>query len=252
MYDQRVCRNFKDCIKTGNPAITPNNGNISINRSLIKNPEQLREVCVTKAMTVVGDNLTTTEIIDEIEKDLPFYKKSGGGVTLSGGEPLSQNGSISDLLTKVKEKQIHISVETSLHVTWKQIERCIGSVDCFMVDLKHIDKEKFRKYTDGALNLVLSNLKKLDDLNENIIIRIPVVPEFNHTKEEMYQIIDYIDSLKSVREVHFIPYHTWGAEKYIMLGMDNLYKDHRSISESEIIPYLEYAKTKGLITKIGG
>jgi pyruvate formate lyase activating enzyme len=252
MYDQRLCKNFNDCVKKGKPDISVNNGSIEINRSGIKNLEKLKDVCVSKAMTVVGMELDASEIMDEIEKDLPFYQKSGGGVTFSGGEPLSQNGPLTQLMNQIKKKRIHISIETSLHVTWNQIERCLGIVDCFLVDLKHVDEEKFMQYTDGDLHLVLDNLQKLDDRNENIIVRIPVIPGFNHSKKEMIQIIDYAKSLKSAREIHFIPYHTLGTEKYRMLGMAYPYHELKSVSESEITPYLEYAKTKGLKTKIGG
>ena len=252
MYDDRICKNFGDCIKHGKPAITLKKENISIDRSLLKQPEDLRDVCASKALTVTGNELSTAEIMDEIEKDLPFYHQSGGGVTLSGGEPLSQNDTISNLLNQIKRKKIHVSVETTLHVTWKQIERCLGSIDCFLVDLKHIDQQKFKQFTEGDLNLVLENLKKLDELNENIIIRIPVVPGFNHTEEEMFQIIDYVALLKSVKELHFIPFHNLGSEKYRLLGMDYPYQNYKTTSDSEIIPYLEYAKTKKLKTKIGG
>ena len=252
MYDQSICKGFQDCVKTGKPGISIHNGTISINRSEITDLDKLRDVCVSKAITVVGQDMDTTEILNEIEKDLPFYDKSGGGVTFSGGEPLAQNGSLTGLLNQIKKRHIHISIETSLYVTWKQIERCLGLVDCYLVDLKHVDEEKFRLYTDGELQLVLDNLRRLDTYNENIIIRIPVIPGFNHSEAEMFRIIDYVDTLKSVGELHFIPFHTLGKEKYRMLGLDYPYRGYKSVSEAEIIPYQEYARTKGLITKIGG
>jgi pyruvate formate lyase activating enzyme len=252
MYDQRLCRKFKDCLKPGLSGITVLNGNIRINRTELKDLQDLKETCISKAMTVVGEELDTVEIIAEIEKDLPFYMKSGGGVTLSGGEPLSQNGPFTGLLEEIRKKQIHISIETSLHVGWKQIERCLGKIDCFLVDLKHIDEKKFYQFTGGDLHIVLNNLKKLDASGEHIIIRIPVIPGFNHTRREMYRMIDYSGSLNGIREIHFIPYHTLGKEKYQMLGMDYAYSVYKSVPESEILPYMEYAKQKGFLTKIGG
>jgi pyruvate formate lyase activating enzyme len=252
MYDQRLCKDFGDCLSKGEPAITTNNGTISIDRSIVKDAEMLREVCAANALTVVGKEMSIREIMDEIEKDIPFYHQSGGGVTLSGGEPLSQNGLLVPLMEKLNQQKVHLSVETSLHVTWKQIERCLKLVDCFMVDLKHVDKQKFNSITSGDADLVLDNLHKLNDLDQQIIIRIPVVPDFNHSEEEMIRIIDTVTVLKSVHEIHFIPYHTLGSEKYKMLGMDYSYKNHKNIQESEITPYLKYANSKGLKTKIGG
>jgi pyruvate formate lyase activating enzyme len=203
-------------------------------------------------LTVIGDDLSPVELMKEIEKDMPFYQQSGGGVTLSGGEPLSQNGSVTFFLDELKKNKIHTSVETTLHVTWKQIERCLGKVDSFLVDLKHTEASKFRDYTDGDLEVVLTNLKRLDELKENIIIRIPVIPGFNNTVKEMKGIINLAASFQSVSEVHFIPYHTLGSEKYKMLGMDNPYSNHKAISETELTPYIELATLKGLNARIGG
>jgi pyruvate formate lyase activating enzyme len=128
----------------------------------------------------------------------------------------------------------------------------LGKVDCFLVDLKHTEESKFREFTEGDLELVLTNLKRLDDLKENIIIRIPVIPGFNHTLKEMKEIINMAASLQSVDEVNFIPYHTLGSEKYKMLDMDYPYSNYKSISDAELSPYLEFATLKGLNAKIGG
>jgi len=252
MYDQRNCKNFGDCIEIGSPAISIKEGNLSINRANINNTEAFRDICVSKALTVVGNDLSSYDLLEEIEKDLPFYQQSRGGVTLSGGEPLSQNGSISLFLDELKKNKIHVSVETTLHITWTQIERCLGKIDCFLVDLKHTDKSKFKEFTDGDLDLVLNNLEMLDKQGQNIIIRIPVIPGFNHSSEEMMGIIDMAASLQSVNEVHFIPYHTLGSEKYRMLGMDYPYNNHKGLSEEEIKPYLELAALKRLNAKVGG
>ena len=252
MYDQRKCKNFGDCIEIDKPAITIKNGSLSIDRSMISDINLLKDVCASKSLTVVGDDLSSQDLLKEIEKDLPFYKQSGGGVTFSGGEPLSQNGSISVFLDELKKNKINVSVETTLHVTWSQIERCLGKVDTFLVDLKHTEQLKFREYTDGDLNLVMTNLEKLDKQDQNIIIRIPVIPGFNHSKEEMIGIINLAASLRSVNEVHFIPYHTLGSEKYRMLGMEYPFKNHKGVADAEVKPYLELANLKGLDAKIGG
>lgn len=236
----------------GEPAISLKNGGLSIDRTKIKNTEEFRDKCLTKALTVIGENLGAVELLKEIEKDKLFYQQSGGGVTLSGGEPLSQNGSVKFFLDELKKNNIHTSVETTLHVTWKQVERCLGKIDCFLVDLKHTNGSKFQEFTEGDLGLVMANLKKLDDLKEHIIIRVPVIPGFNHTLEEMKEIVKLVVSLQSVSEIHFIPYHTLGSEKYKMLGMDFQYSNYKAVSDSEITPYLEFANLKGLNAKIGG
>jgi len=186
-----------------------------------------------------------------VEKDFPFYKNDGG-VTLSGGEPLSQGDNLVGLLKELKKRKINVSMETSLHVAWEKVERCIGLVHTFLVDLKHTDKGLFRNFIRGDAELVLGNLGKFEGTGAHVIVRIPVIPGFNHTKSEMNKIVDFVVTLKSIREIHFLPYHSYGAEKYHMLGMDYLFSTAEPVRESEIEPYVRYAQSLGLETKIGG
>jgi pyruvate formate lyase activating enzyme len=200
----------------------------------------------------LGEVKSTDELLSEIEKDLPFYRHSDGGVTLSGGEPLSQGDNLVELLNLLRNKNLDVSVETSLHVDWSRVKRCLGLVGTFMVDIKHTDREKFGHYTGGNLDLVITNLKRLVEAKENIIARIPVIPDFNHTTEEMEKIIDFIDSLHRIREIHFLPYHTLGTEKYPMLGMEYVFGRKKPVDENELNNYIHYARIKGFTVRTGG
>jgi pyruvate formate lyase activating enzyme len=132
------------------------------------------------------------------------------------------------------------------------VERCIGLVDTFLVDLKHTDRDKFKTFTNGDSELVMSNLKKLNDSEANIIVRIPVIPGFNHSEKEMKQMIQFVTTLDKVTEIHFLPYHMFGSEKYKMLGMEYLYDNVKQVQDPELDPYIEYAQLKKFKTKIGG
>jgi pyruvate formate lyase activating enzyme len=250
MYDSRNCKNFEDCISIDNKLIKHGSDGIEINHSLIKNAEKYRNVCASKALTVSGEEKSVAELLSEIEKDAPFYQNEGG-VTLSGGEPLSQGEDLVHLLQELKEKRIDVAIETSLHVSWDKIERCLDFVGTFLVDLKHTDKQKFQNQTNGNLDLVMSNLINLTKAKNNVIIRVPVVPGFNHKFDEMKQIIDLVVKLH-VKEIHFLPYHTFGIEKYKMLSMDYAFGYAPSVKDSELTEYIDYARSRGLITKIGG
>jgi pyruvate formate lyase activating enzyme len=239
-------------MKQGDPAITSGVDGIIIDHASVKNPEKFSNVCASKALIVSGEDKGVNELLVEIEKDLPFYQQSGGGVTLSGGEPLSQGAELDSLLTELKKKKINVAIETCLHITWENVERCIRFTDTFLVDLKHTDPEKFMKFTGGDADLVLNNLRKLADLHKNIIIRVPVIPEFNHTEQEMRSIIDFAVSLKTVKEIHFLPFHNLGNEKYKMLGLEYYYSGTGRVTADEINIYAEYANSVGLVTKIGG
>ncbi len=252
MYNHKLCKNFGDCLKQGEPAITSGIDGIIIDHASVKNPEKFCNVCASKALIVSGEEKSVNELLVEIEKDLPFYKQSDGGVTLSGGEPLSQGAELDSLLTELKKKKINVVIETCLHVTWENVERCIRFTDTFLVDLKHTDPEKFMRFTGGDADLVLSNLRKLAALHKNIILRVPVIPDFNHTEQEMRSIIDFAFSLKSVKEIHFLPFHNLGNEKYKMLGLEYYYSGTGRVTADEINIYAEYANSVGLVTKIGG
>jgi pyruvate formate lyase activating enzyme len=250
-YDSRICRNFGECLRKDDISITVKNPGIQIDRSALQQPEKFRNICLTKALTVSGEEKSIAELLFEIEKDIPFYRHDGG-VTLSGGEPLSQGAELLSLLMELNMRKIDVAVETSLHVSWKNVERCLGLVNTFLVDLKHTDHAKFKAYTQGDAGLILKNIKKLAEQHATIIIRVPVIPDFNHSMNEMKQIIDFVSSLNNVREIHFLPFHTLGVEKYNMLGMEYLFGSNRQVHISELEDYIAYAKSQGIKTKTGG
>lgn len=251
MYHQKFCQRFGDCVMADDAITKDDEKGILIDRDQIKDAEKLRNVCLTKALTVAGEKKSPAEILAEIKKDQAFYRKDGG-VTLSGGEPLSQDSDLTELLHLLKNQNISVNAETTLHVKWEKVQRCIGLIDTFLVDLKHTKQDKFRKYTGGDSLLVLSNLVKLDHSGTDYIIRIPVVPHFNHSEQEIKELIDFVASLKNAREIHFLPYHTFGEEKYRMLDLPYKMKGIKPVTDQELRPYIQYANSKGFRTKIGG
>jgi len=252
MYDRKLCKDFGDCLKVNGKAIRKlDQGGIEINREILGKPEDLRGTCASRAITVAGEIRSAEELLLDIEKDLPFYRDRGG-VTLSGGEPLAREDELMDLLHLLRERNISVNMETSLYVPWRKVKRCIGLVDTFLADLKHTRKEKFRTYVSGDTGLVLTNLRKLQDTRAHVIVRIPVVPGFNHSEPEMCEMIDFVSNLQKIHEIHFLPYHTFGLEKYSMLGLDYEMAETKQVSDWELAPYIQYAESKGLITRIGG
>jgi pyruvate formate lyase activating enzyme len=250
MFDPRICKNFFDCLLPIPDAIKAGPNGIEINRQASQNPEKFRNVCVSKALIVSGEEKSTEELLKEIEKDFPFYRNEGG-VALSGGEPLSQGDELMALLQELKIRKIDVAIETSLHVHWTQVERCVPLVSTFLVDVKHTDLNKFKVFTSGDVHLVIDNLKKLHDTGANIIIRIPVIPGFNHTFQEMKNIIDTVATLKKAGEIHFLPYHTLGIEKYRMLSMEYPMGNLPSVQDPELKEYIEYAQSVGYTARIG-
>lgn len=252
MYDRKLCKNFGNCLNQKTKYLAAGENGILIDWASVAKPEKLTDVCLSKALSVSGEEKNTGELIQEIEKDRLFFQQSGGGVTFSGGEPLSHGPELELLLDELNKLKIGVAIETTLHVPWQSIERCLGKTGTFLVDLKHTDSDKFKRFTGGNSDLVLTNLNMLVACNENIIVRVPVIPEFNHSFLEMKEIIDFTVGLKTVREIHFLPFHNLGSAKYEMLGMDYKYTGIRNLDAAEMAEYVAYAESIGLIAKIGG
>ena len=252
LYDSRSCKNFGDCVLQAPEAISLSSANgLQIQRELITEPGDLRNICAAKALTISGEDRSVEELLEEVQKDLPFYQEDGG-VTLSGGEPMAQGKELIYFLQQLHKEKISTNVETSLYVKWELIERTIGLIRTYLVDLKHTDPHKFRQYTKGDIALVKENLEKLVYFGTHVIVRIPVIPGFNHSEAEIRIMLDYILTLKEIGEIHFLPYHTFGVEKYKMLGMEYQFNNNKQVREKELMPYVQYAESKGFKTKIGG
>jgi pyruvate formate lyase activating enzyme len=249
MFDERICQQFGECLKNNGEIVLENN-KLIINRDHITDITIFDNICPSKALIVSGQEKTILQILEEIEKDIPFYNMSGGGVTLTGGEPLSQGPELKELIIQLKNRGIHISVETSLYLPWEIIENYVNLIDVFLADLKHLDNDKFTRFTGGNAALVIENFKKLDETGRKFIVRVPVIPGFNFSSAELLAIIDFAAGLKNAFEINFIPFHTLAKEKYLMLGKDYTFGNHRSIEKSELAPFAEYAEQKGLISKI--
>jgi len=250
MFDERLCNRFGECIRSGNGQISEVDGILMINRDNITSAGPLRDVCPSRALWIAGSEMSIDEIVTEVEKDIPFYNMSGGGVTISGGEPFSQGDELIELLTLLKNKGIHISAETSLHVPWEKISKYLDLVDVFLADLKHTDRLKFLDFTGGDLELVLGNFEKLNSSGSEFIARVPIIPGFNHTVSEIFAIIDTAAGFHNLSEINFIPYHSLATEKYHMLGKEYTYPGYRNVDKSELSIYTSYAEQKGLTAKI--
>jgi len=175
------------------------------------------QICPTLAREMIGEKLTAEEIIKEIEKDLVFYEESGGGVTFSGGEPLSQSEFLEDLLDGCKQKKIHTAVDTSGYISWEILDKINSKVDLFLYDFKIMDNEKHKKYTSLSNEIILENLKKLSSVHNNIFVRFPVISGINDDYQNIKEMGEFLSSLK-ITQVNILPYHYIGKDKYKRVG----------------------------------
>lgn len=186
------------------------------------NPESqeygIQTMTVQGKKRIIGRDVTVEEVMDEIKKDLPYYRRSGGGVTLSGGEALLQPEFAIELLKSCQEYGINTAIESAGFASFDVISRYLPYIDTFLMDIKHMDSRKHEEFTGQPNSMILANARRIAEAGANLIIRVPVVPGFNHTKEEIRAIATFAGSLPGVKELHLLPYHRLGQDKYEGLG----------------------------------
>jgi len=200
----------------------------------------------------VGRDVTVDEVLQIVKQDLPYYRRSGGGMTLSGGEMLCQTDFAYALLRSAKEAAINTAVETTGFASYDKIERLLPFIDTVLMDIKHTDSVKHKAFTGQPNELILENAVKIAKNANKLIIRVPVIPTFNDTETEIASIAKFASGLKGVNEINLLPYHRFGKDKYDGLGRDYLMGDIPSPTDEHMQKLKAKAESFGLICKIGG
>ena len=175
-------------------------------------------VCFNGAKEICGKTVSANEVTAEVLKDKPFYKNSGGGVTLSGGEPLAQYDFSLELLKKAKENGIHTAIETCGYAEKSKILEIAKYVDLFLFDCKETDPELHKKYTGVDNKIILDNLKALSNAGSKIILRCPIIPGFNDRAEHFKGISETAEKFIGIEHIEIEPFHPLGESKYSALG----------------------------------
>ena len=177
------------------------------------------KTCYAEALEMIGKTMTVEEVIEEVMKDEPFYETSGGGMTISGGEPLFQPDFSVALLESAKAHKLDTGIETSGFASWATLERFIPLVDHFMFDIKETDPKRHEHVTGRPLEPIVANLKKLHDSGAEILVRFPMVPNVNALPEHFKGIGKLAKSLPNVKGFEIMPYHRLGESKLDRLGL---------------------------------
>lgn len=201
---------------------------------------------------VVGKDVTVGEIIDIIERDRIYYRRSGGGLTLSGGESLTQPDFAVALLKAAKERGINTAMESTGFADFSVISRYLPYLDLYLMDIKHINSAKHKEFTSQPNERILENAVKITNAGTRLIVRTPVIPTFNATKEEIGEIAKFASSLKGVTEMHILPYHRIGTDKYKGLGRDYSLTGIDPPSKELMNELLAVVESYGLKGQIGG
>jgi pyruvate formate lyase activating enzyme len=201
-------------------AISSENGSYTIHRDLCAKCGRCVDVCVTEARTAVGQEMTIKALMDEIRKDAIFFHQSGGGVTFSGGEPLLQHEFLLDLLKVCRWEGIHTTVDTTGFTTAAILESIAEYTDLFLYDLKLLNDVKHREFTGVSNQQILENLRLLAEWKKKVIVRMPLIPTVNDDVESIQALGSFVGSLQTIKEIHILPYHQSGIEKYQRIGSE--------------------------------
>ncbi|MDM8523255.1 glycyl-radical enzyme activating protein [Desulfococcaceae bacterium HSG8] len=203
-----------------------------------------REISVKEEM--IGREISASDLVAEIEKDIIFYDESGGGVTFSGGEPLLQSDFLGTLLRECAEREIHTALDTTGYASPDILEKLSESIDLFLFDLKLMNPEKHRFYTGVSNQMIIDNLKRISMSGKEFRIRFPMIPGISDDDENIREMSEFLVSLGTVRRIDLLPYHTIAGGKYQRLDRENRMKHIPPPSDEDIRRVMLKFRARGL------
>ena len=176
------------------------------------------DICQTGARQMCGQWMTVDEIVRIAIQDRTFYDESGGGVTLSGGDPLHQNiAAMTELCRRLRDERLHITLDTSGYVSTQALRQIAPLIDLFLFDLKIMDPVSHKAVTGVDVDEILASLRYLDKIKAHVIIRVPLIEPVNCSDEQIQSMAIWLSRETSFRQIELMPYHNWGAYKYEQL-----------------------------------
>ena len=210
------------------------------------------DACPTHARQMIGEMMSVERVMAELLKDRLFYDDSGGGVTISGGEPLNQSRFLLALLEACRAAELHAVLDTTGFGRTEDLLAAAGLAGLVLYDLKALDEGRHRQLTGVSNRIILENLRALDQVHRNIWIRLPVVPGFNDDLRNLQQIADFVVGLRHVTLVNLLPFHRSGVGKFERLGKVHALDGVEAPSEETMEAAVKTFRDVGLDAKVGG
>ena len=206
--------------------------------------------CPTGALSIVGEIMRSAELIPRLVKDRPFFDESGGGVTISGGEPLFQPGFSLDLLLRLKSERIHTALDTAGFADWEILEQVSAAADLILYDLKAVDSELHREWTGVDNRLILDNLTRLLALRgEAVRVRFPLIP--GYTDGQTAAAAEFLASRK-VRGIDLLPFHSLASRKYRLLGRSYPLEGQAGAGSDQVARAVGVFGENGIAARVSG
>ena len=251
LFRKIKCDGCGKCVDVCPPkAIALNNGVIKINRPNCDLCMQCADICPTEALSRTGESKTIEQVVSEVSKDKIFYDNSGGGATISGGEPLFQPEFTTAFLKACQAVSLHTALDTCGFAKWEILNQALRYTDLVLFDLKHLDPGRHIAGTGVANELIIENLSKLIDKGQRVWIRIPVIPFYNDSEKHLKSMAHFLAD-KPVEKVSLLGYHKWGVDKYEALGRDYQLNDLSVLEEKSLSPFKDIMASAGLQVTLG-
>lgn len=210
--------------------------------------------CVYDAREQVGRRVSVSQMLREIRRDRRFYDNSGGGITLTGGEPLLQCEFSANLVEACHEEGIHTAIETCGFAPWTCLEKILPWLDLLFFDIKHVDDEIHRELTGQSNEVILDNLRRVAQSwsSGQIVVRVPFIPSCNGDEETFGRIFSWLSEIEKIRHirVEIMPYHRLGTPKYEGLGRPYTLKGLPAVRAGDLARYVELGEKHGLNVRI--
>jgi pyruvate formate lyase activating enzyme len=214
-------------------------------------------ICPRSARQIFGKSMSVSEVMVEVRKDAAFYTRSGGGVTISGGEPLLQIDFIRQLSLECRQELIDVAVETAGLIETESVMKALEYCNEVLLDIKTLEAEKFNtlfgRFTDGHywLNLLVDNVKALRLSGKEVIFRCPIIPKFNDDKKHISKVCELAGQY-GIKRIDLLPFHQFGKHKYAALSREYQYEDLKPLEHSDLSPYKLIIEENGFECKLGG
>jgi pyruvate formate lyase activating enzyme len=238
------CDRCRERCPTG--AVVVADGVRTIARDLCDDCGECTIECYAKALVMSGRRATALEVVEEVERDAPFYENSGGGATMSGGEPFAQPAFLSALLTLFAERGRHTVVDTSGQAPFSVIEPMLDRIDMFLYDLKHFDSEVHREWTGVPNERILDNLERLAARGKRIVVRTPIIPGLSDSEGFARELARVVAARAPGTPMELLPYHRLGESKRESLGLPDVLPPLDAPKRETLLRLCEVAAGEGV------
>lgn len=253
LYTRRTCAGCRTCVHTCPQGALAWDGARGVVRAAAACTGCMAcaAACPVHALTVEGEQRTVDDLVTEALRDEAFYRKSGGGVTLSGGEPLLQADFTLALLTALRAQGVHTAIETSGYADPAVFAAVLRQLDLLYIDCKHPDSAAHQRGTGVPNERILANIAAAAAAGIDMAVRIPVIPGFNDAPETARLYVETLRPL-GVRTVHLLPFHQLGQAKWEALGLAYAYEGVPNMQKTALAPLAEIFRAGGFAVQLGG